>query len=95
MYLCHACRKEVVFKARVGRGDTCPHCEAELRCCLNCSFYDLHYANACREPHADLVEEKDRANYCEYFSFNPEVKKQERARQSARTELEALFKKKK
>ena len=52
-------------------------------------------AAACREPHADLVEEKDMANYCEYFSFNAEVKEQERAQLNARAQLEALFKKKK
>jgi hypothetical protein len=95
MYLCHACGKEIRVKERVGRRDICPHCEAELRCCLNCAFYDLHYANACREPNADLVEEKDRGNYCEYFSYNTEVKKQEIAKQNARAQLEALFKKKK
>ena len=93
MYLCHACRKEAVFKDRVGRRDTCPHCEADLHCCLNCAFYDPHYANACREPNAEPVVEKDRGNFCEYFSFNAGVKEQERAQQNARAQLEALFKK--
>jgi hypothetical protein len=40
------------------------------------------------------VVEKDRGNFCEYFSFNAGVKEQERAQPNARAQLEALFKKK-
>ncbi len=92
MYTCHACKKELALKDRVGRRDTCPHCGADLHCCLNCTFYDPHYANECREPQAERVVEKDRGNFCEYFSFK--AGREGRVRQDVRAQLEALFKKK-
>jgi hypothetical protein len=66
---CHACGKEVVPSDPVGRKDACPHCRAELRCCLNCLYHEPAAYNACRESQADRVLEKDRANFCEFFHF--------------------------
>tara|TARA_Y100001970_G_scaffold125403_1_gene155155 strand:+ start:213 stop:482 length:270 start_codon:yes stop_codon:yes gene_type:complete len=47
--------------------------------CLNCKFWDLDYSNQCRENQAELVREKDKANFCEYYKpldiLRPEVKK--------------------
>jgi len=53
----------------VGRKDECPFCRAELLCCLNCRFHDPAASKQCREPAAELVRDKDRANYCDYFIF--------------------------
>ncbi len=64
---CVACGNELVLPARVGRRDTCPGCGAELRSCRQCSFYDPSSYNACREPQADRVLDKERANFCDYF----------------------------
>jgi hypothetical protein len=66
-WLCVACGNELVLPARVGRRDTCPGCGAELRSCRQCGFYDPSSYNACREPQADRVLDKERANFCEYF----------------------------
>ena len=53
----------------VSRRDECPRCGADLRACLNCTFYAESKANACSEPQAEPVKEKDRANYCDFFGF--------------------------
>jgi hypothetical protein len=41
----------------------------ELRVCLNCVRHDPRAAYECREPRAEPVLEKDRANFCEWFDF--------------------------
>lgn len=57
------------INARPGRGESCPHCLADLKVCLNCRFYSESTYNGCSEPSADRVLQKDKANYCEYFEF--------------------------
>ena len=67
---CHACSVELDFDAPIGRSELCTKCGAELRCCLNCRFLDLSSYNECAEPSAERVLEKDRGNFCDYFSPN-------------------------
>lgn len=55
----------------IGRRDTCPECRAELHVCRLCRFYDPAAANACREPVAERVTDKERANFCGYFEPRP------------------------
>lgn len=57
------------YRDAPGRNDTCPQCRADLRVCLNCARYDEHAAHQCREPRAEPVADKDRANFCEWFVF--------------------------
>ena len=81
----------------VGRTECCQQCGCELRCCANCAFFELSSANQCQEPNADPVLEKDRGNFCEYFSFLDLPKKDNRGREpreDPRQGLERLFKKK-
>lgn len=40
-----------------------------MKVCLNCAFYDAASYNECREPSAERVIVKDRANFCEFFEF--------------------------
>jgi len=69
MKTCHACKKELVQGRTIGRRDVCPGCGVDLTCCLNCSFYDRAASKQCREPMAELVKDKARANFCDYFVF--------------------------
>ena len=64
---CWNCGRELDVPLPVGRRECCPHCDADLRCCRGCGFYDPGYARACREPVADAVVEKTRANTCDFF----------------------------
>ncbi|MBN1380990.1 MAG: hypothetical protein JXA41_04895 [Deltaproteobacteria bacterium] len=95
MKICHQCGQEVDIKKDLGRKETCPFCRADLRCCLNCIFYDPASYNACRETQAERVLDKDRSNFCEYFiykdsSFLGEAKK---SKENPLDKLNALFKK--
>jgi len=45
----------------------CRACHASLHVCRMCEFFDPRRANQCREPIAERVTEKERANFCGYF----------------------------
>lgn len=89
--ICHACQKANAVSGKVGFREDCMHCRADLHCCLNCQFYDPKVYNECRETAADVVREKNRSNYCDFF--NPQetgtavVDEKEKLRAAA----EALF----
>jgi len=91
---CFHCHKEIPLAGTVGRRDECPHCRADVHVCKNCEFYDPKAYNECREPQADVVKEKERANFCDYFS--PQRGPREGGIDKAaalRAAAEALFKK--
>lgn len=95
MKVCYSCKKQIPVVEKPGRSETCPHCEADVRCCLNCRFYDPKSSNQCRETQAERVLDKDRGNFCEYFSFKdfsdtvaPDTLKQEK-----QNPLDTIFKK--
>ena len=66
--VCAGCGTAEVFDGVVSRSACCRQCGADLRCCNNCRFYDASAYNECAEPSAERVVEKDRANFCDYFS---------------------------
>jgi hypothetical protein len=65
---CFSCQKELLFSdAKISFREECPHCLADVHACKNCLHYDPKAYNECRESVADVVREKDRANYCDHF----------------------------
>lgn len=42
-----------------------------MKVCLNCRFYDPSAHWQCRERISEPVREKDRANFCDFFSLRP------------------------
>lgn len=52
-----------------GRSESCPQCRSDLRVCLNCTCYDPHVAQQCRDRRAEPVAEKHLGTFCEYFEF--------------------------
>jgi len=55
----------------LARHEECPHCRAQLHVCRMCVFFDTAAPQQCREPVADAVSDKQRANFCGYFQINP------------------------
>ena len=51
----------------IGRREECPQCAASLHVCRLCEFYDTNTSKDCREPVADEVNDKEAANFCDYF----------------------------
>lgn len=77
----------------VGRRDECPHCRSDVHVCKNCEFYDPKVYNECRETSAEVVREKERANFCDYFSLRKNGSSAEDKKAALRAAAEALFKK--
>ena len=78
----------------VGRRDTCSSCNSDVRVCKNCTFYDLKAYNECREPQAERVLEKERANFCGYFKPRSGANLQSGAsKEDVLKSLDDLFKK--
>jgi hypothetical protein len=100
MKVCHHCGREVTSLSGVQRADSCAHCHSDLKCCLNCRFFDPGMNNQCREPQAEWQTEKAKANFCEFFEYR-ETSAIGRAgmggaqsdRDSARARFDSLFKK--
>ena len=95
MKVCHACGKEFATGREIGRKDECPFCTADLHCCRNCRFFDRSASKQCREPIAELVREKDKANYCDLFQFKETMAgiPAKDGEVSSRKALDDLFKK--
>lgn len=96
MKACHACKQELSLGRTLGRREECPHCRADLHCCLNCEYYDRTAPKQCREPAAGLVKEKDKANFCDYFVFagvSVSAEGPGQTSERARSALDDLFKK--
>jgi len=63
---CSHCHKEV-NTVKVHIRDECPGCGRDLHICLNCEFYDRNAYRQCRESIREPVQDKERANYCDFF----------------------------
>lgn len=92
---CHNCGKELgLSPGNVGREETCSSCLADVRCCFNCRHYDGNSYNECSEPMAERVVDKDRRNFCDYFSLiGKGTPKSGEAKEQVFKKLDDLFKK--
>lgn len=70
----------------------CPRCRAELHVCRMCTFFDPAAAQQCREPVADPITDRQRANFCGYYQIDPHAfsAPSDEAAESRRR-LDALF----
>lgn len=75
------------------RLDECKGCHAELHACKLCEWYDITVAKHCREPIAEEVKDKERANYCDYFKPVADAYSNAgvTAAAKAKSQLDALF----
>jgi hypothetical protein len=94
-FACYKCAKEIEVQDRVGRRDECSNCKSDLHSCTNCEHYDVKAYNSCKEPAADVVKEKDRSNFCDYYTPNTKAAGGKPAsKDDLLAAAEALFKKK-
>ena len=63
---CAFCQKEITEKKIYFRDD-CPACGRDLHICLNCEFYYPNAYRQCKESILELVQDKERANFCDLF----------------------------
>lgn len=93
--VCFQCQNKLTFTGLIGRRDECPKCRADVHVCKNCSNWDPKAYNECKEPTAERIQDKDRANYCDQFAARTGGQSsQDDKRAALRAAAEALFKKK-
>jgi len=91
---CHRCSSSVSVgpNNKVGFRESCDKCLSDLHACLNCTLYDTTAYNSCREPNADRVVDKEKANYCDYFQFRDGEGAKNGGKDAALKKLDDLFK---
>lgn len=89
---CYACGAELRIDGPVGRRTTCPECDADLHCCINCKHHDPAAAHECREPHAEHYVDKESSNACDLFQLGDGASRRRAGKgDAARAQLAALF----
>ena len=74
----------------LGRLAECDACRAQLHVCRLCRFYNPRVSNACEEPIAEPIADKERANFCGYFEPRADAYRPP-GEDEARASLDALF----
>lgn len=90
--ICFSCKRQINVPDKVGFRQECD-CGEDLHVCKNCKFYDPKVYNECRETSAEVIREKERANYCEYFQPGGDAAGEAKKKDDLRAAAEALFKK--
>ena len=91
--ICFHCKKINESESKIGFRDECDSCRSDLHVCKNCEFYDPKAYNECRENSADVVREKERSNFCDFFNPRNSGSLVEDKAAQLRAAAEALFKK--
>lgn len=90
---CHFCGKQIAVGRRVDFRAECPSCGRDVHICVNCTLYDEGAYNKCREPQAEWVSDREKANRCEYFRPSSAGSVASQRTRDARAKLDHLFKK--
>ena len=77
----------------LSRLSVCLKCSAELYVCKLCEFHDPKLRQNCLEDRAEHVQEKEHANFCEFFRPRPRAHQPRdlSKAEAAKTQLDALF----
>jgi hypothetical protein len=97
IFMCWKCKKNTVTTS-IYRNSECPVCNTDLHSCLNCKFYDESSHYECKETIDELVKDKERRNFCDYFvekrydsNSDNSIKSVDDAKKSARDAFNSLF----
>lgn len=96
--MCWFCGSPITENEPLGRSFRCAQCGKDLRSCRNCRFCLPGIRADCGESHAEPVGDKERGNFCDWFSLDPRFRsaasgerKARDAAVSARSAFEDLF----
>ncbi|MFK7872509.1 MAG: hypothetical protein AB8C84_04975 [Oligoflexales bacterium] len=90
MSYCYHCQYEFQHQETISRRDECPQCHKDMRACYNCRFFDEQSSRQCTESQADLISDKEKANFCGWFKIgNHEIQSTDFSKTHAH--LAALF----
>lgn len=64
--ICWKCGKEIKVE-QVMRSTECPLCHADLHSCKGCKFYAPGNHYDCKETVDDVITDKEKSNFCDFF----------------------------
>ena len=71
---------------------TCPKCGKALHTCVTCRFYSPQSHYGCRENVDELVQDKQRQNFCDSFSISEnKIENQDSERKQAIDAFNSFF----
>lgn len=90
---CWKCKKEIEV-SQIFRNTECPLCHADLHVCKGCKFYAPGNHYDCKETVDDIITDKEKSNFCDYFSPSQIIASdngKKSASDAARDAFNALF----
>jgi hypothetical protein len=93
-FQCWRCGVVIVEEvALLRREEMCTACNADLKVCKSCTFYNPSVSDACDEPIAAEVTNKERANFCDYYKMSRSAFRRSASGTDSveRAQLDALF----
>jgi len=96
--MCWYCGSAVTDPDPIGRSARCPDCGKDIRSCRSCRFFRPGSRGDCAETIDVPVADKERGNFCDWFSLNPTFRSAtegetsaRKSASSARSSFDALF----
>jgi len=74
--MCWYCGSPVTDEEPIGRSLRCQNCGKDLRSCKNCRFFLPGARGGCKESGAEWQPDKERANFCDWFSLDKKFRSQ-------------------
>jgi predicted RNA-binding Zn-ribbon protein involved in translation (DUF1610 family) len=74
--MCWYCGSPITDLELIGMSTRCPDCGKALRACKNCRFFLPGSRGDCRETSAEPQSDKERANFCDWFSVDEKLRSQ-------------------
>lgn len=71
--MCWKCKKTLNFSPPIARTEICPQCGSDVHSCRNCRHYSVGSHYDCHETIDERITDKERSNFCGWFSLNPTV----------------------
>ncbi|MDR2479798.1 MAG: hypothetical protein LBD48_10870 [Treponema sp.] len=71
--MCWFCGSPVTDEV-IGRSLRCTQCGKDIRSCRSCRFFLSGARGDCSETNAVPEADKERANFCDWFSLNPQYR---------------------
>lgn len=92
--VCWKCGSNIEV-GEIYRTSECPECKADLHSCKACSFFSPGNHFDCKESIDNLVTDKERANFCDYFrankNLNPSASNAKSKAEEAKAAFNSLF----
>ena len=86
--MCYFCGDALPVGHKIGFSETCPSCGKDLHVCAMCAFYLAGAHWDCMETVDALVADKERRNFCEWFSAAPRFSASHSGRAESRNKIE-------